>query len=102
MEETKFNILTSTGTRQPEFGRPSNTRDDQVGSVPRENSEPAGLAHWLTSAEVKKYEGQWVLLTDDYEVKDSAPTPSELLNRHPEEMSPFIVFVRPPNVTYVV
>ncbi len=41
-------------------------------------------------------------MSDDYDVVDSADSPSELMDRHPEERTPIVVFVRPSNVTYVI
>lgn len=102
MTETPRVGVVGSGTGQPRFGQPSSTRNEPVEPATRPGPERRELAEWLASPEARRLEGRWVLLSDDYEVKDSAATPSELFERHPEERAPFIVFVRPSNITYVV
>jgi hypothetical protein len=94
---------TSRGTEitEQQFGQSSSTREDLPTPARRPDSnEPPGLAEWLATPEASQLVGQWVLLTRDYEVIDYAPAPSELFERHPDNRSPFIVFVRPRNTRY--
>ena len=102
---TTGNMETSTGntgTGQPRFGQPSGTRSEPVPPVSPPAREPAGLTRWLASAEARRLEGRWVLLTDSFEVVDSALSPSELLDGHEDERTPLIVFVDPSNVNLAV
>lgn len=91
-----------TGTGQPRLGQPSGTRNESTARASAPAREPAGLTGWLASAEAKRLEGRWVLLTDDFEVVDSAFSPSELLDRHEDDRTPLIVFVDPSNVNLAV
>lgn len=61
---------------------------------------PEGLHQWLTSPEARAYAGHWVLLDDALQVLDAAPSPSELLDRHPEEATPVVVFVDAAGVSF--
>ena len=91
-----------TGTGQPRFGQPSGTRSEPAAPASPPAREPAELTGWLASAEARRLEGRWVLLTDDFEVVDSALSPSELLDRHEDERTPLVVFVDPSNVNLAV
>lgn len=103
MTEMRINVL-ANGNRgtEPHFGRPSSTRSEAPAPAPRPQSDAHGLVEWLASPAARQFEGRWVLLSDDYDVVDSADSPSELMDRHPEERTPIVVFVRPSNVTYVI
>lgn len=65
-------------------------------------TEPEGLTDWLATPEAQRWAGQWVLLSDDFEVLDSGPSPRALLDAHPEDRTPFIVYVGPVNRAQVV
>jgi hypothetical protein len=81
------------------YGELRATRNDLTQRATRPPvEEPAGLVEWLATPAARELVGQWVLLTPDYEVIDYASRPSELLDRHPDNRSPFIVFVRPRNI----
>jgi hypothetical protein len=87
------------GTAHIPYSQPRGTRNDAGQRVTRPDfDEPAGLAEWLGTPEASQFVGRWVLLTRDYEVLDYASRPSELLDRHPDNRSPFIVFVRSRNI----
>jgi hypothetical protein len=49
----------------------------------------------LSQATNRKFAGQWVLLTDDYEVIDAGLNPGALMTRHPEIVTPFIMYLAP-------
>lgn len=102
-QSTGFRTLPNAGPTMPQVGlHPRSTQDRPVTPTrSRDTEEPAGLADWLETPEARQLVGQWVLLTRDYDVIDSAPRPSELLDRHSDIRSPFIVFVRPRDVRYV-
>lgn len=101
MTETRFNVFASTGT-EPHFSPPSSTRNETNVQAPQPEPEEGGLIEWLASPESRRFEGRWVLLSDDYDVVEAADSPAELMDKHPEERTPIILFVRPSNVTYVV
>lgn len=63
--------------------------------------KPRGLVEWQGSELAKPYEGQWVLLADDYDVIDSDCSPSELFKRNSEVRCPNIVFVMRSDTTHV-
>jgi hypothetical protein len=101
MTETGFNIFTSRGT-EPHFSQPRSTRNEPATPPAQPEPEQSGLIEWLASPEARRFEGRWVLLSDEYDVVDVDDSPSALMDRHPEERTPIIVFVRQSNVTYVV
>lgn len=101
MTEVRFNVFAGAGTA-PQFGQSGSTRSEQTTPAAGSDSKHGGLIEWLASTEARRLEGRWVLLTDDFEVVDSAETPSDLLDRHPEDRTPFVVFVDPSNVNLVV
>jgi hypothetical protein len=102
-QSTDVRPLQNAGPTMPQVGlHPRSTQDTPVTPTrSRDTEEPAGLEQWLETPEARQLVGQWVLLTRDYDVIDSAPRPSVLLDQHPEIRSPFIVFVRPRNARYV-
>lgn len=86
------------GTPAPEFGQaPGAGATGPTGSTgPSERQfEPTGLSDWLGTDDARRLAGRWVLLTNDFRVIDSRETPKELLDAHPEERAPFIVYVDP-------
>jgi len=85
------------------FGHASGTPQQERASVlPRFEAEPAGLIEWLGTQEARQYEGQWVLLRDDFGVIDHAHSPTDLLRRHPDFRTPMVVFVDPPDTNLAV
>ena len=86
-----------SGTPRPNFGGagrgtvPANARPAQ-GTT--QITEP-DLAQWLVTPEARALEGTWVLLTNEYAVIDSDLSPSDLIDRHPEEQTPYVVYVEP-------
>lgn len=105
MTETSRNFDARRGsstTMQP-FGRVSGTPQREHTSVlPRFEAEPTGLIEWLGTRAARQYEGQWVLLSDDFEVIDHAHSPTDLLKRHPDLRTPMVVFVDPPGTNLAV
>lgn len=98
-ESTRQMPSFNAGTTHTPYSQPSGTRSDVGQRATRPSvEEPAGLVEWLATPEARELVGRWVLLTRDYEVIDHASRPSELLDRHPDNRSPFIVFVRPRNI----
>jgi hypothetical protein len=65
-------------------------------------SDPPGLIDWVNSAAARPYEGKWVLLTRDHAVIDADSSPSALLERHTQVISPLVVFVQPADATLAV
>lgn len=49
----------------------------------------------LSQVDRRKFGGQWVLLTDEYEVIDAGLNAGALLAGHPEIITPFIVYIEP-------
>lgn len=85
------------------FGHASGTPQQERASVlPRFEAEPTGLIEWLGTREARQYEGQWVLLGDDFGVIDHAHSPTDLLKRHPDLRTPMVVFVDPPDTNLAV
>jgi hypothetical protein len=100
---TAFHPLRSAGTPMPQFGQPSATlRQERNSALAQFESEPSGLVEWLGTREARQYEGQWVLLSDDFEVIDHAHSPTDLLRRHNDLRTPMIVFVDPPDTNLAV
>ncbi len=89
-----------SSTGLPQISRSISTRPEPF-SVPVQAESRPGLAQWLQSEEARRLSGLWVLLTDDLEVVDSAPSPSPLLDRHPEDRSPLVVYVQPDDVDVI-
>lgn len=89
-------------TPEPKFQPPKGTSGATAGGSQPSPFDPPGLGDWFASEEAARYGGRWVLLTDDYEVIASAPTPKELLDTHPEIQAPFIVYVDPANLRVVM
>ncbi len=90
----------TSSTGLPQISRSISTRPEPF-SVPVQAESRPGLAQWLQSEEARRLSGLWVLLTDDLEVVDSAPSPSPLLDRHPEDRSPLVVYVQPDDVDVI-
>jgi hypothetical protein len=85
------------------FARVSGTPQQRRGSALAQfEAEPTGLIEWLGTREARQYEGQWVLLSDDFEVIDHAHSPTDLLKRHPDLRTPMVVFVDPPGTNLAV
>lgn len=100
---TDFNPLRSTRTTVQPFGQASGTPQQERASVlPQVESEPAGLIEWLRTPVARQYEGQWVLLSDDFGVIDHAHSPTDLLRRNPNLRTPLVVFVDPADTNLVV
>jgi len=105
-QSTEFRPLPNAGPTMSRVGRvdlhPRSTQDRPVTPARSRNpEEPAGLAEWLKTPEASRHVGQWVLLTHDYEVIDSALSPSELLDHHRDITNPLIVLVKPQNLRFV-
>lgn len=100
---TKFGAAATTGTGPGTFSQPSGTRSQSSNfpSAPSVAPTP-GLAEWLRSNAARSLAGRWVLLSDEFEVIDSAASPGELLAAHPDAASPLVVFVQPPGVELAV
>lgn len=91
----------------PKFSNPSGTLGSAYADAkapPRKtpSRKPSSLVEWMTSSEATKLQGRWVLLSDSFDVIDYANSPSTLLDRHPDEKTPIIVFVDRPNTNRVV
>ena len=100
---TSFNPSPGTGTTSPRYSPSSGTpQQGQSAALPQFESEPTGLIEWLGTQEARQYEGQWVLLSDDFEVIDHAHSPTDLLKRNPNLRTPLIVFVDPPGINLAV
>ena len=98
---TQFGAAASTGTTPSNFSQPSSTGAAGAQRSPTETQTP-GLAEWLQSESARQLAGRWVMLSDNFEVIDSAVSPSELLGKHPDAMSPLVVFVQPHGVQLAV
>jgi len=91
------------GTTMQPFGQVSGTPQRERASVlPQFESEPTGLVEWLGTREARHYEGQWVLLNDDFGVIDNDHSPTALLQRNRDIKTPLVVFVDPPDINLVV
>jgi hypothetical protein len=99
---TGFGTLRGTGTSMQRLSPPSGTMRGPVPTVPRFNAEPSGLVEWLGTRQARQYEGQWVLLRDDFGVIDHAHSPTDLLRRHPDPRTPMVVFVDPAGINLAV
>ena len=85
-----------SGTPLPKFGRiGATTPTGTPRAAASTQAAPSGLPAWLATEEARRLAGRWVLLTDDFKVIDSCETPRELLDSHPEDRTPFIVYVDP-------
>ncbi len=99
---TDFGALRSRTTMRP-FRQASGTPQREHASVlPQFEPEPTGLIEWLGTQAARQLEGQWVLLSDDFEVIDHAHSPTDLLKRNPNTSTPLIVFVDPPGTNLAV
>ena len=85
-------------TPEPKFESTKGTSGATTGGNPPSPFDPPGLGDWFATEEAARLSGRWVLLTDDYEVIASAPTPKELLDAYPQIKVPFIVYVDPANI----
>lgn len=97
-----FGTFSSTHTPRPRFSGPNSTRSEPLVPTPQPESEPTGLIEWLGTQEARQFEGQWVLLSDDFEVIDHAHSPTDLLQRNPDLRTPMVVFVDPPDSNLAV
>src|SRR3712207_2533324 len=100
-QRTDFDALRSSGPTMPQFGPSRGTQQEHFPPAARTEAEPDGLLEWLSSAEAKQFEGQWVLLSDDFEVRDHARTLTELAQRNRNARTPIIVFVDPENTNLI-
>jgi len=100
---THIGAAASHGTGPGSFSHPTSS-GAQHASAPTGAQAPSapGLAEWLHSDAAKALGGRWVLLSDSFEVIDSAQSPGELLDGHPDESSPLIVFVQPQGIELAV
>lgn len=102
-KSTSFGTLGSSRTTMQPVRRVSGTpQRERVSALPQIESEPAGLIEWLGTPEARQYEGQWVLLSDDFGVIDHAHSPTDLLRRHPNLRTPLVVFIDPADANLVV
>jgi hypothetical protein len=105
-QRTDFRPLPSVGPTMPQFGPSSEmsnrTQGERAAAIPQFESEPTGLIEWLGTPEARRLAGQWVLLTDGFEVLDHAHSPTDLLRRHPNLRTPLVVFVDPPDINLAV
>jgi hypothetical protein len=85
-------------TPEPRFGSAGGTSGAAAGGSPPSPLDPPGLGDWFATEEAARHSGRWVLLTDDYQVIASAPTPKELIDSYPHIQAPFIVYVDPANL----
>lgn len=100
---TNFGVLGSPRTTMQPFTQASATsRREHTSALPQFEPEPTGLIEWLGTREARQFEGQWVLLSDDFEVIDHAHSPTDLLKRNPNPRTPLVVFVDPPDTNLAV
>jgi hypothetical protein len=102
-KSTSFDALRSEGTTMQPSRQVGRTPQQEWASVlPQFKPEPAGLVEWLGTPEARQYEGQWVLLNDDFGVIDNDHSPTVLLQRNRDIRTPLVVFVDPPGTNLAV
>jgi hypothetical protein len=98
---TSFGAARAGSTSPKRFSAPEGTAPSASPRRQEPVSTP-GLNGWLKSQTARSLAGRWVLLSDDFDVLDHATSPGELLERHPHDRSPTVVFVEPQGVDLAV
>lgn len=99
---THFEGTVSGTTAPTRFSEPQGTDERSTVAIVSPPPGPAGVNQWLTSPAAQPYAGRWVLLSDDFQVLDSANSPSDLLDRHPDVATPTVVLVDPAGAVFAV
>jgi hypothetical protein len=93
-------IRGATGPVAAELGGQTSTQTMAPAAAPDANAD--SVTEWLRGADARRFERRWVLLDDALNVVDSDPSPSALLDRHPDESTPLVVYVDPANSALAV